>query len=218
MLGMLYLLDLTDLLLVRDEYIRSRPIVSIVLVDNYDELTNNMPDVSISTLNAQLNSRISEWADSFGGMLRKLERNRFLLLFEAKDLARMADGKFSLLESVRSVTSPTGIPATVSIGIGKDGVDFREDYDFAALSIEMALSRGGDQAVIKDRYDFTFFGGRTKQTERRTISMRSARQRALRACAARRARRPTSSWTRTPTPAASCWHSCSRLRSITTFS
>ena len=168
MLGMLYLLDLTDLLLVRDEYIRSRPIVSIVLVDNYDELTNNMPDVSISALNAQLNSRISDWADSFGGMLRKLERNRFLLLFEAKDLARMADGKFSLLESVRSVTSPTGIPATVSIGIGKDGVDFREDYDFAALSIEMALSRGGDQAVIKDRYDFTFFGGRTKQTERRT--------------------------------------------------
>ena len=148
MLGMLYLLDLTDLLLVRDEYIRSRPIVSIVLVDNYDELTNNMPDVSISALNAQLNSRISDWADSFGGMLRKLERNRFLLLFEAKDLARMADGKFSLLESVRSVTSPTGIPATVSIGIGKDGVDFREDYDFAALSIEMALSRGGDQAVL----------------------------------------------------------------------
>ena len=168
MLGMLYLLDLTDLLLVRDEYIRSRPIVSIVLVDNYDELTNNMPDVSISTLNAQLNSRISEWADSFGGMLRKLERNRFLLLFEAKDLARMADGKFSLLESVRSVTSPTGIPATVSIGIGKDGVDFREDYDFAALSIEMALSRGGDQAVIKDRYNFTFYGGRTKETERHT--------------------------------------------------
>ena len=169
MLGMLYLLDLTDLLLVRDEYIRSRPIVSIVLVDNYDELTNNMPDVSISALNAQLNSRISEWADSFGGMLRKLERNRFLLLFEAKDLARMADGKFSLLESVRSVTSPTGIAGHgVASASARTVCDFREDYDFAALSIEMALSRGGDQAVIKDRYDFTFFGGRTKQTERRT--------------------------------------------------
>lgn len=168
MLGMVYLLDLTDLLQVRDEYIRSRPIVSIVLVDNYDELTNNLPDAGISALNAQLNSKISEWADEFGGMLRKLERNRFLLLFEAKDLSKMAENKFSLLESMRSVTNPAGIPATVSIGIGKDGVDFREDYDFAALSIEMALSRGGDQAVIKDRYDFTFFGGRTKQAERRT--------------------------------------------------
>ena len=80
----------------------------------------------------------------------------------------MAEEKFSLLESMRTVTNPAGIAATVSIGIGKDGVDFREDYNFAALSIEMALSRGGDQAVIKDRYDFTFFGGRNKTTERRT--------------------------------------------------
>ncbi len=163
-----YWVDVTEFSLIRERYQATRPVAAVLLLDNYDELTNNMPDVSISALNAQLNSRISDWADSFGGMLRKLERNRFLLLFEAKDLARMADGKFSLLESVRSVTSPSGIPATVSIGIGKDGVDFREDYDFAALSIEMALSRGGDQAVIKDRYDFTFFGGRTKQTERRT--------------------------------------------------
>lgn len=110
MLGMLYLLDLTDLLLVRDEYIAPVPSCPSFWWTTIDELTNNMPDVSISALNAQLNSRISDWADSFGGMLRKLERNRFLLLFEAKDLARMADGKFSLLESVRSVTSPSGIP------------------------------------------------------------------------------------------------------------
>lgn len=168
MLGMIYMQDLTELLQVRDEYIRSRPMVSIVLVDNYDELTNNLPDVSISTLNAELNTKVSQWADKYGGLLRKLERNRFLLLFEAKDLAGMAEERFSLLEIMREVTNPAGIAATVSIGIGKDGVDFREDYSFAALSIEMALSRGGDQVVIKDRYDFTFFGGRNKTTERRT--------------------------------------------------
>lgn len=168
MLGMIYMQDLTELLQVRDEYIRSRPMVSIVLVDNYDELTNNLPDVSISTLNAELNTKVSQWADKYGGLLRKLERNRFLLLFEAKDLAGMAEERFSLLETMREVTNPAGIAATVSIGIGKDGVDFREDYSFAALSIEMALSRGGDQVVIKDRYDFTFFGGRNKTTERRT--------------------------------------------------
>ncbi len=168
MLGMIYLQDLTELLQVRDEYIRSRPMVSIVLVDNYDELTNNLPDATISALNAEINTKINEWADCYAGLLRKLERNRYLLLFEAKYLAGMAEAKFSLLETMRTVTNPAGIAATVSIGIGKDGVDFREDYDFAALSIEMALSRGGDQAVIKDRYDFTFFGGRNKTTERRT--------------------------------------------------
>ena len=168
LLGMIYLQDLTELLQVRDEYIRSRPMISIVLVDNYDELTNNLPDATISALNAEINTRINEWADRYAGLLRRLERNRFLVLFEAKNLAGMAEEKFSLLESMREVTNPAGIAATVSIGIGKDGVDFREDYSFAALSIEMALSRGGDQAVIKDRYDFTFFGGRNKTTERRT--------------------------------------------------
>ncbi len=168
LLGMLYLQDMTELLQVRDEYIRSRPMVSIVLVDNYDELTNNLPDAVISGLNAGINAKINEWAEHYNGLLRRLERNRFFLLFEAKELAGMAEEKFSLLESMRSVVNSAGIAATVSIGIGKDGADFREDYDFAALSIEMALSRGGDQAVIKDRYDFTFFGGRNKQTERRT--------------------------------------------------
>lgn len=167
-MGMIYLQDMTELMQIRDEYIRSRPMLSIVLVDNYDELTNGLPDAAISGLNAEINTRISEWADHYNALLRRLERNRFLLLFEAKDLTAVAEDKFTLLEQMRSVTNPAGIAATVSIGIGKDGVDYRENYDFAALAIEMALSRGGDQAVIKDRYDFTFYGGRTKQTERRT--------------------------------------------------
>ena len=168
LLGMLYFDDLTDLLQVRDEYIRSRPMISIILVDNYDELMNNLTDAQISSLNAEINNKINEWVDQYGGLLRKLERNRYMALFEAKDLAAMAESKFALLEAVRSVVNPSGIAATVSIGIGKDGADFRENYDFAALSIEMALSRGGDQTVIKDRYDFTFFGGRNTQSERRT--------------------------------------------------
>ncbi len=168
MLGMLYFQDMTDLLQVRDEYIRSRPMITIVLVDNYDELTNNLPDAAVSTLNAEINTKISEWADNYGALLRKLERNRYMLLMEARELARMVEQKFELLEGMRTVMGPNGVPATVSIGIGKDGVDFRENYNFAALSIEMALSRGGDQAVVKDRYDFTFFGGRNKHSERRT--------------------------------------------------
>ncbi len=167
-LGMIYLQDQTELLNTRDEHIRTRPMVSIVLVDNYDELTNNLTDAAVSNLNAEINNKINLWADRYKGLLRRLERNRYLLLLEAKDLALMAEEKFSLLETMRAVTNPSGIAATVSIGIGKDGAGFKENYDFAALSIEMALSRGGDQVVIKDRYDFSFFGGRYKATERRT--------------------------------------------------
>ncbi len=161
-------LDCTELFDTRDEYLRSRPVVSIILIDNYDELTNNLNDSGVSTLNAALNERVSAWAEKIGGLLRKLERNRFLFIFEAKDLFRITEGKFSLLETAREVTNPSGIAATISFGVGKDGVGFQENYDFAALALEMALSRGGDQAVIKDKYDFSFYGGRSVETERRS--------------------------------------------------
>ena len=168
LLATLYLADMTEMFNVRDEYIRTRPIVTVILVDNYDELTNNLPDSAISSLDARINDRISSWCENLGGLLRKFERNRYLLIFESKDLQRLQEGKFSILDDIRAITNPSGVAATLSIGIGKDGSSFQENYAFANLSIEMALSRGGDQAVIKDRYNFNFFGGRTKETERRT--------------------------------------------------
>ena len=168
LLATLYLADMTEMFNVRDEYIRTRPIVTVILVDNYDELTNNLPDSAISSLDARINDRISSWCENLGGLLRKFERNRYLLIFESKDLQRLQEEKFSILDDIRAITNPSGVAATLSIGIGKDGSSFQENYAFANLSIEMALSRGGDQAVIKDRYNFNFFGGRTKETERRT--------------------------------------------------
>ena len=164
----LHLIDATELLQTRDEYLRTRPVTALILIDNYDELTNNLQDAAISTMNAALNECINRWTESIGGLLRKLERNRYLFLFEAKDLYRVTDGKFSLLDDIRQIANPAGVAATISIGMGKDGQGFQENYDFAALALEMALSRGGDQAVIKDKFDFAFYGGRAKETERRT--------------------------------------------------
>ena len=168
LLGMLYLNDLTELYQVRDEYIRSRPVVSIVLVDNYEELTKNMTDGAISSMNAKINNAIAKWSEDYHGLLRRLEKNRFLLIFEKKDLNRAVEDKFSLLEDIHLVENPTGLAASLSIGIGVDAVSFEENYNFAALSIEMALSRGGDQAVIKDRFNFTFYGGRNKEADHRS--------------------------------------------------
>ena len=168
LLATLYLADMTEMFDIRDKYYRTRPIVAVILVDNYDELTNNLPDSAISSLDARINDRISEWCRDLGGLLRKYERNRYLFIFEAKDLPKLQDAKFTILDEIRTITNPSGVAATVSIGIGKDGDGFEENFGFASLSIEMALSRGGDQVVIKDRYNFNFFGGRTKETERRT--------------------------------------------------
>ena len=167
-LGALYFSDLTELYQVRDEYIRSRPVVSIILIDNYEELTKNLTESAISTLNAKLNDTITKWTEEYKGLLRRLERNRFLFVFEKKDLAQATENKFSLLEDIHQIVSPSGLPASISIGLGVDGENFDESYNFAALSIEMALSRGGDQAVIKDRFNFTFYGGRNREADYRS--------------------------------------------------
>jgi len=168
LLGVLYFSDLTELYQIRDEYIRSRPVVSIILIDNYEELIKNLTEGAISALNAKLNDSITQWTEGYNGLLRRLERNRFLFIFEKKDLTRATEDKFSLLEDVHEITSPSGLPASVSIGLGVDGANFEESYNFAALSIEMALSRGGDQAVIKDRFNFNFYGGRNREADYRS--------------------------------------------------
>ncbi len=168
MLGVLYFSDLTELYQIRDEYIRSRPVVAIILIDNYEELIKNLTESAISTMNAKLNETITQWTEGYNGLLRKLERNRFLFIFEKRDLLRATEDKFSLLENIHEISSPSGLPASISIGLGVDGENFEESYNFAALSIEMALSRGGDQAVIKDRFNFTFYGGRNKEADYRS--------------------------------------------------
>ena len=167
-LGVLYFTDLTELYQVRDEYIRSRPVVSIILVDNYEELTKNLTEGATSALNARINEAITKWTEDYHGLLRRLERNRFLFIFEKRDLKHAMAQKFSLLEDIHEITSPSGLPVSVSIGVGVDGETFEESYEFAALAIEMSLSRGGDQAVIKDRLNFNFYGGRNRETEQRS--------------------------------------------------
>ena len=168
MLGALYFSDLTELYQVRDEYVRSRPVVSIILVDNYEELIKNLTESAISTLNARINDAITKWTEDYHGLLRKMDRNRFLFIFEKRDLEHATEDKFSLLERVHEITNPAGLSASISIGLGVDGANFDESYNFAALGIEMALSRGGDQAVIKDRFNFNFYGGRNREADYRS--------------------------------------------------
>lgn len=163
-LGVLYFSDLTKLYQIRDEYVRSRPVVSIILIDNYEELTKNLTENSISAMHAKLGDTITQWTDEYHGLLRRLERNRFLFIFEKQDLNRAIADKFSLLENIHQIMNPSGLAASVSIGMGIDADNFEEAYNFAALGIEMALSRGGDQAVIKDRFNFSFYGGRNTES------------------------------------------------------
>ncbi len=168
LLGTLYWMDTTESAEMRTEYALSRPVVCMIVLDNYDELMKDTSYPVQSSLLASIDSKIVEWTAQTEGILKKYERDRYLLVFEERFLPKLVETRFSVLDSVREIVSPTNMPATVSIGIGKDDPAFKGNYQQATLAIDMALSRGGDQAVIKNHVTFEFYGGRSKELEKRT--------------------------------------------------
>ena len=146
----------------------TKPLMAILMVDNYEELMKGIPDNARSALRSEIDQRLDQWAAPAQGLFCRYDRDRYLFLFEEHFLAQFQEGKFSVLDAVHEVVSPNGLPATVSIGIGRDADTLEELFQYASLSVEMALSRGGDQAVIKNKFNFEFYGGRTKELEKRT--------------------------------------------------
>lgn len=167
-MGVSYWIDVTDYDNVRIAYENSRPIVAEIVIDNYDELIKGHPDRIVSDLRDSVEDKINQWIDGFDGILKRISRDRYLLIFENRHMQKIIEQKFSLVEQAHSVLNPTGIHATVSIGVGYDGNSFAENLQFASMSIEMALSRGGDQAVTKNKFNYEFFGGRGGEVETRT--------------------------------------------------
>ncbi len=167
-MGIAYWVDVTDFDNIRLEYEKTRPVVAVIAVDNYEELLKNQPDRVISDLRDAVEEKLSVWCADNNGLLKRYARDRYLFVFEEQHLERMIEDKFSILEDIHKVVSPSGIHVTLSVGVGRDGAGFAENLQFANLSIEMALSRGGDQAVTKNRFNFEFFGGRGSEVETRT--------------------------------------------------
>ena len=167
-MGITYWVDVTEFDDIKLEYEASRPATMILVVDNYDELIKGVTDRKRMELRGLIDEEITAWCEGKGGLLRRYDTDRYMFIFESRYMKDFTDGKFSILEEIHSVISSTGIHATLSIGVGRDGDGFDENFAFANLAIEMALSRGGDQAVIKNRYNFEFFGGRGMEIETRT--------------------------------------------------
>ena len=140
----------------------------MLMLDNYEELMKAGTEAARSSVLAQIDEKISAWVSGTQGLLCKYDRNRYLLLLTEKHYNTLLEGKFSVLDAVRSVVTEDGVAATLSIGVGKDADDYETLFKNAGLSIEMALSRGGDQVVVRNRLDFEFYGGKTKSTEKRT--------------------------------------------------
>lgn len=167
-MGITYWVDVTDYEAVRQEYHDSRPVAAIFAIDNFDELMKNQPERIRNDLRDAVGDKLSQWCEDKNGILRRFDRDRYMFVFESRYLDKMIEDKFAILQSVHQVVSPSGIHATLSVGVGRDAETMTEAMQFAELSIEMALSRGGDQAVIKNRYNFEFFGGKAGEVETRT--------------------------------------------------
>ena len=168
LLATTYWMDTTEQDTLRLENERHRPLVAVIMIDNYEELMKAGTEASRSAVLAAIDEKLSAWVGGTHGMLRKFDRNRYVLVMTEQNYQKLLEGKFSVLDSVREVVTEDGVAATLSIGIGKDAEDYETLYQYAMLSIEMALSRGGDQVVVKNRLDFEFYGGKTKANEKRT--------------------------------------------------
>ncbi|MFI3114622.1 MAG: DHH family phosphoesterase [Clostridia bacterium] len=163
-----YFIDVTSDVNVRNAYEQTKPIVSIISIDNYDELLRNSNDTEKSIIVAAINTRINNWTETAQGIFKKIDRDRYLFIFENSKVESYIEEKFPILESIREIQTAEGITATLSIGIGRDGDSLDMTYEFAMNSLDMALSRGGDQVVIKNKYNFDFYGGMSKEVEKRT--------------------------------------------------
>ena len=167
-MGITYWVDVTDYDKIRQEYEHTRPVAGIVIIDNLEEMIRNQPDRVKNDIRDAVEDKLKEWCDGFHGILRRYDRDRYLVMMERQDMERLRQEKFKITDEIHQVESPTGIGASISIGLGIDGENFGEVLQFADMASELALSRGGDQTVIKNSMSFEFYGGRGYEVEKRT--------------------------------------------------
>ena len=167
-LGITYWVDITEYEDIRNEYEESRPVPGIVIIDNLDELYKNQPERVRNDLRDEVEDKLHHWCEGFHGILRRYDRDRYFVMFEKRNIQSMRDDKFSITDEIHKVESPNGVTASISLGMGEDAGNLGEGMQFANMAVELALTRGGDQTVLKNRLSFEFFGGRGLEVEKRT--------------------------------------------------
>lgn len=143
-------------------------VVGLIYIDNYDEVLDSIDDVRCSLLLALVDRKIDKYITSHHGIMKKLDKDKYYVVMKQKYLNVMEANRFSLLEDVKTVNIGNEMKVTLSIGIGANGASYIETYAFSHAAIELALGRGGDQAVVKDSSQISYFGGKSLQMEKST--------------------------------------------------
>ena len=158
--------DETELVQYKKDYRDSRPCEGLIYLDNYDEALASVEETRRSLLTALVDRRVSNYISSLNGIVKKLEKDKFLFFMNEKDVRTMCDDRFSILEEVKTINIGNESALTLSIGVGRTGTSYEENYNYARAAIDLALGRGGDQAVVKSGEAVTYYGGKTLAPEK----------------------------------------------------
>lgn len=164
----IYFNDITEFTELKKQYADEKLAAGIFVIDNYDDLMQSMEDANAPQMLAEIDKRIIQWLSFANGVVKKYERDKYLFLFECKHMEELEKKKFDILDTIKEINVGNKIPVTLSLGFGLNGKTPEENFKSAAASIDIALGRGGDQVVIKNGDSFSFFGGKTRELEKRT--------------------------------------------------
>ena len=143
-------------------------VVALAYLDNYEEALEGVEDVRRSLLIALIDRKITKYFSNFDGLVRKLEQDKYFLIMRQSSLEALKEQRFHILDEVKTVNIGNEMAVTLSIGIGLNGANYLQNYEYCRIAIEMALGRGGDQVVIKNGDSITYFGGKSQQVEKNT--------------------------------------------------
>lgn len=175
-----YLFDETENLRYRQEITDERMVAGLIYLDNYDEALESVEEVRRSLLTALIDRKINKAIGSIEGVVKKLEKDKYFFTIKQKYMEQLEEERFSILEEVKAVNIGNEMAVTLSIGIGMGGDSYSQNYDFARAAIDMALGRGGDQAVVKNGSRIQYYGGKSQQLEKATRVKARVKAHALR--------------------------------------
>ena len=164
----LYFIDITKEIDLTNEYNNAKTCVGIVMLDNYEEIIQRIAEESKPQVIAAIEKKLYEWASAAGGLIIKKERDTYVFVIEQKYLEELENNKFTIIDEMKEIETDEGMPITLTIAISNEGESNYEKYESALVAIDIALGRGGDQAVIRQEGKYTFFGGKTQEVEKRT--------------------------------------------------
>jgi c-di-AMP phosphodiesterase-like protein len=164
----LYLFDTTELNHYKKENEDQKLVAGLLYIDNYEEVMENTEEVRHSLVEALVDRRINMYLRSIDAIGKKVEKDKYLFVFQHKYLPQLKETKFAILDEVKSINVGNEIPITLSIGVGAESDNFAEAYEYARVAIGLALARGGDQAVVKYGENISYFGGKSSGTEKAT--------------------------------------------------